>query len=116
MDADHFVKLDPDPHQSEKQDPNPDPYQSKNSGPVEAQNGAMECRRGSTWSSVLSVDQWSQICATLALLRIPDLDRIYAESRIHIHIKVTSRISHPDSHQSEKWDPDPQRHQELFNF
>ncbi len=38
-------KLDPepDPHQSEKLDPEPDPHYSQNSEAVEAQNGAMEC-------------------------------------------------------------------------
>jgi hypothetical protein len=36
-------KKDPDPHQSQKQDPHRDPYQkSQNSGAVDAQNGALE--------------------------------------------------------------------------
>jgi hypothetical protein len=52
-------KLDPDPHQSEKQDTDPqqskkqvsdpDLHQSKNSGGVEAQNGAIEGRICSKW-------------------------------------------------------------------
>jgi hypothetical protein len=35
-------KLEPDPQQSEKQDPKPDPHQSKNFWSCGAQNGAME--------------------------------------------------------------------------
>jgi hypothetical protein len=42
MEPYHFSKLDPEPQQSQKQDPDPHLHQSQNSGPLDAQNGAMK--------------------------------------------------------------------------
>ncbi len=50
-----FWKADPDPHQSEKPDPDIDPHRSETSGAVEAHNGAMEAHPGTVNAHPLSL-------------------------------------------------------------
>jgi hypothetical protein len=101
MDLHHFGTTDPNPHQSEKKDPDlyhgqqldPDPHQFQYSGAMEAQNRAMECRGRSRWSRGDPNEAW-RVCRP-----------VVADSHHEEQNPDPDLVLNP--HQSEKSDPDP---------